>query len=311
MTVEAVLSANERYFLSAVGEAPVTASAFQGLLLQSPAAQSLGLTDRLVAEFLGKWLVTNPGSVPSPAPAAAKAGGAPISGSKKVSLLSPKTLIRSRPSGASRSSGSSSPSPERQTGQRFSCDQFLVATKDLQAFVAATMAGTVIIGNGRSVLGLGAGPVIDGFAKVVRFNDYQIAGYEADIGSKTDLWVVSDWTCVKLLSKYPERKVPVLIAIPYKFMGKPYYRERRAELEQELRPEVLARCTFVPEETVRQLIEENRFGDRWPSSGLICIIHMLSTREHMSSDVPLGKLHLHGFDFFKEIGAHNPWWLHC
>ena len=45
---------------------------------------------------------------------------------------------------------------------------------------------------------------------------------------------------------------------------------------------------------VKSLIEGNRFGDRWPSSGLIAIAHMLSSQP---------KLHLHGFDFFKQIGA--------
>ena len=64
-------------------------------------------------------------------------------------------------------------------------------------------------------------------------------------------------------------------------------------MERDLTPEQLARCTFVPAEVVLALIEQNHFGDRWPSSGLITIEYMLSRG--------VGRVHLHGFDFFKEI----------
>ena len=80
-------------------------------------------------------------------------------------------------------------------------------------------------------------------------------------------------------------------------MGKPYYHERRAEVEKELTAEQRERCNFVPVEVVQRLIEENHFGDRWPSSGLITIVHMLNRVE---------RIHLHGFDFFKEIGPSKP-----
>ena len=59
-------------------------------------------------------------------------------------------------------------------------------------------------------------------------------------------------------------------------------------------PEQLSRSSFVPMGTVRALVEENSFGDRWPSSGLISIVHMLG-----QPGVP--RVCLHGFDFFKEI----------
>ena len=147
------------------------------------------------------------------------------------------------------------------TEARYTSKDFSAARDALMDWVATTFAGTIIIGNGRSVLGQGAGPLVDRFGVVVRFNDYQISGYEEDIGSKTDIWCVSDWTCVKLLNLYPDRKLPVLIAIPYKFMGKPYYSSRRAELEAELTADQLARATFVPAETVKQMIEPpNHFG---------------------------------------------------
>jgi hypothetical protein len=95
----------------------------------------------------------------------------------------------------------------------------------LEPWCRSVFSGTVIVGNGRSVLNLGAGSVIDQFATVVRFNDFQIDGFDKDVGRKVDIWCVSDWTCVKLFAKYPERfteqRMRALVAIPYKFMGKP------------------------------------------------------------------------------------------
>jgi hypothetical protein len=181
--------------------------------------------------------------------------------------------------------------------------QFLDACAQLEAFRARFAQGACLIGNGRRVLGVGAGPLIDRFATVVRFNDYVTVAepvgpnaprpdYRSDVGEKVDLWVVSDWTCVKLINKYPERTMPVLTATPYYFMGKPYYKKRRAELEQDLTEEQLARCTFIPIEVVKNLVEANHFGDRWPSSGLITIAFFVSQGIR-----PV----LHGFDFFKAI----------
>ena len=54
--------------------------------------------------------------------------------------------------------------------------------------------GIVVVGNGRSILGGGAGAAVDAFRHVLRFNDYEIDGFARDVGSRTSLWVVSDWT---------------------------------------------------------------------------------------------------------------------
>ena len=275
-----------------------TVAELQVALAGSPVAQQLHLTGRLVAEFLEEFLAS-PSASPSPAPAPAPARGSSSAPAKSPSRPSftPKTLLQRRGTG---SHGRASPPPTAGVSngggevRYFSSSQFLAACEELVQFAAHVFRGTVIIGNGRSVLGLGAGPTVDRYDTVIRFNDYQIEGYERDIGSKVDVWVMSDWTIATLLHKYPERRVPVLCAIPYRFMGKPYYHERRAELEAELPPAMLSRITFVPAETVQRMVEENRFGDRWPSSGLITIVHMLMAKD---------KVYLHGFDFFKEIGA--------
>ena len=176
---------------------------------------------------------------------------------------------------------------------RYSLIQFLRLNEELAAaFEARHKTGVVVVGNGRSVLATECGRAIDRFATVVRFNEYKLDEFAPHVGSKTDLWVLSDYVCVKLLNKYPERRHPVLVAIPYMFMGKPYYHQRRKELEQQMTPEQLGRVTFVSPDVAADLIERHPFGDRWPSSGLLTIWHMLA--EHP-------QLYLHGFDFFREI----------
>ena len=41
--------------------------------------------------------------------------------------------------------------------------------------------GVCIVGNGRSVLSHSAGPAVDRFGTVLRFNDFQIAEFEAHV----------------------------------------------------------------------------------------------------------------------------------
>ncbi|EOD23965.1 hypothetical protein EMIHUDRAFT_206969 [Emiliania huxleyi CCMP1516] len=116
--------------------------------------------------------------------------------------------------------------------------------------------GIVVVGNGRSILGGGAGAAVDAFRHVLRFNDYEVDGFARDVGSRTSL-------CVELLRKYPHRwaaeedggeGLPVLVAIPYLFLGEQHYQRRRAEVTEELAaemPAALAAVSFLPEESAR------------------------------------------------------------
>jgi hypothetical protein len=45
-----------------------------------------------------------------------------------------------------------------------------------------------LIGNGTSAIDRHRGEIIDGFGTVVRFNRYEIKGYEAQVGTKADVW---------------------------------------------------------------------------------------------------------------------------
>lgn len=50
----------------------------------------------------------------------------------------------------------------------------------------------VVVGNSSALLGGGCGRRIDSFGTVVRFNEFELAGYEVDVGTATSLHVVSD-----------------------------------------------------------------------------------------------------------------------
>ena len=54
-----------------------------------------------------------------------------------------------------------------------------------------------IVGNGPSEVGKKRGAEIDAHDIVIRFNNYQIDGYEEDYGSKTDIWIKTSASDVK------------------------------------------------------------------------------------------------------------------
>jgi len=164
----------------------------------------------------------------------------------------------------------------------------------------------------------------------VRFNNFRIAGYEDDVGTRLTLWVVSDYTCVKLLTEHTQRasEVPVLVAIPYFSKGRRYYERRRKQLEEELErkfPKLAPAIRFIPVHDAKDIVDKYRFGVRWPSTGLLAIWHLLRGLEGerpMVQDMPVGdlweegaslacgqsltarnSLFLHGFDFFHKING--------
>ena len=65
--------------------------------------------------------------------------------------------------------------------------------RDLTQYRHDVRGSTLIIGNGRSVLHSNVGHLVDNYGSVVRFNDYQTEGFGKHVGTKTTLWVLSDW----------------------------------------------------------------------------------------------------------------------
>ena len=168
-------------FAAAAGSASsVDESTLRTLLMRQPAAQELGLTDdALMDSFVRSCAVSGK---PSPGSAG-----------------SPSSVVSS--------------------AARYTCAQYLRVVADLSQYRHDVRGGTLIVGNGRSVLQSHAGGLVDNYGAVVRFNDYQTEGFATHVGTKTTLWVLSDWVCIKLINKYPARTVPILICIPFKFMG--------------------------------------------------------------------------------------------
>lgn len=246
-------------FAAAAGSASsVDERTLRTLLMRQPAAQELGLTDDALMDSFVRSCAVS--SKPSPD--------------------SPSSVV--------------SPGPRA----RYTCAQYLRVVADLSQYGHDVRLGTLLVGNGRSVLQSNAGGLVDNHGAVVRFNDYQTEGFAKHVGTKTTLWVLSDWVCIKLINKYPARTVPILICIPFKFMGKPYYASRRAELEADLTPEQRRRVRFITSDTAEDLIQRYSFGDRWPSSGLLTIWHFVHAPRAQQPSPPLLLL---GFDFFKEI----------
>lgn len=65
----------------------------------------------------------------------------------------------------------------------------LAASRERHAFRDLVAGKTIaVVGNGPGNLGTGKGSEVDGHDVVIRFNNYP-AGYEADYGSRTDVWV--------------------------------------------------------------------------------------------------------------------------
>ena len=52
-------------------------------------------------------------------------------------------------------------------------------------------APTSLVGNAPSILSQGHGAAIDAGGPVVRLNDFRIAGFAADVGTRTDYWISS------------------------------------------------------------------------------------------------------------------------
>ena len=69
-----------------------------------------------------------------------------------------------------------SPSSVVSSSARYTCAQYLRVVEDLSQYHHNVRGGTLIVGNGRSVLHSNAGGLVDNYGSVVRFNDFQTEG---------------------------------------------------------------------------------------------------------------------------------------
>lgn len=69
------------------------------------------------------------------------------------------------------------------------CTDMLLSQQGRLGELLANPARTVcIVGNSPSLVGSGKGGFIDGHDIVIRFNNFETLGYEADYGRRTDIW---------------------------------------------------------------------------------------------------------------------------
>ena len=149
------------------------------------------------------------------------------------------------------------------------------------------------MGSGSSVLKYNYGEIIDNFKDVVRFNNFQIKGYEKQIGTKTNIWARSNSRRTKERNWGQFKKV--IVASPawnYKKLKKlirnkknayPISKEDAFRLQKELN---LPGFKNIRKNGKRKKIRG------WPTTGIMVLNFLL--KEYST-------IYIHGFDFFKKV----------
>lgn len=153
----------------------------------------------------------------------------------------------------------------------------------------------IVIGSGSSILDKEYGEIIDSFKEVVRFNNFQIKGYEKQIGTKTTIWARSNSRRTK--ERNWEQFKKVIVASPawnYKNLRKIIRNKKNAY--------------SVPKEDAFRLQKELKLpgfknirknGKRkkirgWPTTGIMVLDYLLKQ---------YSIVYIHGFDNFKKING--------
>lgn len=152
----------------------------------------------------------------------------------------------------------------------------------------------ILVGNGPSVLQSGKGSLVDTFDQVVRFNLFAIRGFEADVGTRTDLWsTFGRGSLPRDADQRPQRAIflhgekPKGFAFPVREIygiPRPFFDSVRARVQ--------ARTQRTGEAKDKLLA----------TSGLTVALWLLEAQG-------LQKLTLHGFDHFSKVktGLHHYW----
>lgn len=133
------------------------------------------------------------------------------------------------------------------------------------SFSAQPRLDVVLVGNGPSALCWTAGKLIDSAVDVVRFNNYQLEGYEDYVGTRTTVWCRNDTQGIK---ERPENADITTLWVARPDRPKPGY---------------LTPPTY----------EHDHQG--WASTGTTAALHYLAEGR---------KVFLHGFDLFR-AGVHH------
>ncbi len=151
-------------------------------------------------------------------------------------------------------------------------------------------ARVVLVGNGPAVLGKKLGAHIDGFDEVVRFNCYQLEGFEEDVGAKTTLWATFGHGTVPRTSEPPTRILFIHGANGFPARGGDVWRVPLT-FYQSLRAKIQSLSTR----------EGERLARTAPSSGCLACNWLL--------ECGVKQVHLAGFNHFAKIESklHHYW----
>tara|TARA_B110001454_G_scaffold177903_1_gene170536 strand:- start:3353 stop:3994 length:642 start_codon:yes stop_codon:yes gene_type:complete len=152
----------------------------------------------------------------------------------------------------------------------------------------------LLIGNGPSAAKGELGKEIDEFDDIIRFNLYQVEGYEDSVGSRTTFWATTG------RDQYPRKADP-----PEKIL----LTHGGAKVKTGPGEHIIYRVPYAFHQEKRKLVQgigemhgHEKSKGLLPSSGLLAITWLLDVAK-------VKKLTLHGFDFFskKESGQHHYW----
>lgn len=147
------------------------------------------------------------------------------------------------------------------------------------------MSKVFVIGNGPSALTYKLGKEIDAADIVVRINNFQTAGFEEFVGTKTDIL----FTCrlneyLETLHQFPEVNLCLLmnpldgVTIPEELLQSPNIKR------------------VIDWDEVNSLLPSLNLGPEcYPSTGLICVLEMIGRFDHV---------HVTGFDHFGHQNRH-------
>jgi len=141
----------------------------------------------------------------------------------------------------------------------------------------------ILVGNGSSVLGNALGRHIDDFNIVVRFNNFQLAGYEKDVGTKSTFLVRR---CCEDVIWHPKSQFSHI----YTFIQHCKWTPWMPPVQQQIEKFYGEKNTTVGEDFCRSVavkLGQHNPMEKWPSIGILAIEYFL---QFFSS------LTLYGFD---------------
>jgi len=153
------------------------------------------------------------------------------------------------------------------------------------------MVRTLVMGQGTSVLAREMGPAVDTYPSVLRFNRFEIRGFERYVGTKTNTWVVNN---IDIRKGAPPPAMKMLRSIDEVRVIVPSQRSsgRVRDSTKGLRVKKLKILMFDADATSRWRKQLN-FTGRYFSTGMVTLIKMYG-------QAPIG---IYGFDFAK--GSHG------